>query len=140
MSKRLEQSVSDLSQAIGMLIRRLRSNNNDGLSLTESSVLKRIERDGPATTADLARAESVKPQSMGATIAALEQEGLVRRKPHPTDGRQMLIELTPRGATVRQQRTLATHAWIAEGIAELPAEDQATLFKAAALLKRLAER
>jgi DNA-binding MarR family transcriptional regulator len=32
----------------------------------------------------------VKPQSMGGTLAAMEEEGLVERQPHPTDGRQIL--------------------------------------------------
>ena len=65
-------------------------------------VMRRLDTDGPATTADLARAEGVKPQSMGATIAALEEKGIVERKPHPTDGRQMNIALTAKGATVRK--------------------------------------
>ena len=83
--------------------------------MTESAVMARLDKDGPATTADLARAESMKPQSMGATIAALEEMGVVARKcencgfsmkadriasfrkPHPTDGRQMNIELTAKG-------------------------------------------
>jgi DNA-binding MarR family transcriptional regulator len=69
--------------------------------LTESAVLARLAKDGAATTADLARAESVKPQSMGATVATLEELGLVQRKPHRTDGRQMNIELTAKGVAVR---------------------------------------
>ena len=65
----------------------------------------RLDTHGPMTTAELARAEMVKPQSMGTLLAELEQDGLVRRQPHPTDGRQILFSLTDagvgRGASAR---------------------------------------
>jgi len=57
--------------------------------------MSRLARDRPAAPADLARAEGMKPQSMGTTVAALEDMGMVERKPRPTDGRQVNIELTP---------------------------------------------
>ncbi len=66
--------------------------------------MARLAKDGPATTADLARAESMKPQSMGTTIAALEEMGIVERKPHPTDGRQMNIELTAKRRRRAEER------------------------------------
>ena len=62
------------------------------------------------TTADLARAEFVKPQSMGTTLADLEQAGLVQRRPHPTDGRQVLFALTAEGMEARRQRNIAKTA------------------------------
>ena len=74
---------------------------------------------GPATTAELARAESMKPQSMGATVAALEEMGMVERKPHPTDGRQMNIELSAKGAAVRNSARDAKRTWLAQAIAQL---------------------
>src|ERR1700689_2088232 len=101
--KSLEASVSDLTQTVGLLVRRPRpAAASHELSLTESAVMARLAREGPATTAELARAESMKPQSMGATIAALDEMGIVERKPHPTDGRQVNIELTAKGAAVRK--------------------------------------
>ena len=69
----------------------------------ESAVIARLAKHGPATAAELARAEGMRPQSMGTTIAALEEMGLVERKPHPTDGRQMNIELTAKAAAVRNR-------------------------------------
>ena len=71
--KTAEAEMQDFTQAIGLLVRRLRAaGRSQDLSLTESAVLARLDREGPATTADLARAEGVKPQSMGATVSALE--------------------------------------------------------------------
>ena len=84
-----ETAITELSLAIGQLLRRLRAESNpDGLTWSQTMALSRLEKAGPMTTADLARAESVKPQSMGATLTELEREGLVERQPHPTDGRR----------------------------------------------------
>jgi len=110
------------------------------LSLTEAAVMARLANDGPATTADLARAEGVKPQSMGATIAALEQMRMVERKPHPTDGRQVHIALTAKGAAVRNSVKDAKRTWLAQAVAQLDEQERVTLFKAAAIIRRLAEK
>ncbi len=101
--------------------------------------MARLAKDGPATTADLARAESVKPQSMGATIAALEEMGLVERKPHSTDGRQVNIELTSKGEAMRKSAKDAKRTWLAQAIAQLDKQEQATLFTAGEIIKRLVE-
>jgi DNA-binding MarR family transcriptional regulator len=138
--KPLEIAVIDFTQAIGLLMRRVRAAAaSHELSLTESAVMARLAKDGPATTADLARAESMKPQSMGTTIAALEERGMVERKPHPTDGRQVNIELTAKGAAVRKSAKDAKRTWLAQAIAQLDEEERETLFKAGEIIKRLVE-
>jgi DNA-binding MarR family transcriptional regulator len=138
--KPLEIAVIDFTQAIGLLMRRVRAAAaSHELSLTESAVMARLAKDGPATTADLARAESMKPQSMGTTIAALEERGMVERKPHPTDGRQVNIELTAQGAAVRKSAKDAKRTWLAQAIAQLDEEERETLFKAGEIIKRLVE-
>jgi len=101
--------------------------------------MARLAKDGPATTADLARAEGMKPQSMGATIAALEEMAMVERKPHPTDRRQVHIELTAKGTAVRKSAKEAKRTWLAQAIAQLDKHDQATLFAAGEIIKRLVE-
>ncbi len=127
-------------QAMGLLVRRVRAAAaSHELSLTEAAVLGRLSKDGPATTADLARAESMKPQSMGATIATLEEMGLVERRPHPTDGRQMIIGLTVRGAAVRKSAKDAKHHWLAQAIAQLDEGEREILFQAGEIIERLAE-
>jgi len=137
----LEHSLSELTQAIGLVLRRVRAaTGTQELSWAESAVLGRLAREGPATTSELARAEAVKPQSMGTTIAALAAMGLVERRPHPTDGRQVHIQLTAQGAATRQRIKEAKHTWLAQVISELEPQEQETLFAAGAILKRLAER
>jgi DNA-binding MarR family transcriptional regulator len=139
--KNIETEVIELTHALGLLIRRVRAAAaSHELSLTESAVMKRLATEGPATTADLARAESVRPQSMGATIAALEEMGMVEREPHPTDGRQVYIALTAKGAAVRKSTGDAKRTWLAQAVAQLEPEERETLFTAGEILKRLAEK
>jgi DNA-binding MarR family transcriptional regulator len=136
--KNLDSAVSDFIQAIGLLVRRVRAaSGSHELSLTESAVVGRLARNGPATTADLARAESMKPQSMGATIAALEEMGFVERKPHPTDGRQVNIQLTTKGAAARESARSAKRKWLAEMVAQLDEQEREILFEAGEIIQRL---
>ena len=133
-----EIDVSDLIQSVGLLVRRVRAAAaSHELSLTESAVLARVAKHGPVTIADLARAESMKPQSMGSTVAALEEMGYVRRKPHPTDGRQVHIDLTPKGLAVRNRLGDAKRNWLAQAVARLDEEEQQTLFRAGEIIRRL---
>jgi len=139
--KTLAAAVTDLTQAIGLLVRRVRAAAaSHELSLTEAAVMKRLATDGPATTADLARAESMKPQSMGTTIAALEEMGMVARKPHPTDGRQVNIELTAKGAAVRKSTRDAKRTWLTQAVSQLNEHERETLFAAGEIIKRLAQK
>jgi len=136
----IETDVFDFTQAVGLLVRRVRAAAaSHELSLTESAVMRRLDKDGPATTAELARAEGMKPQSMGATVAALEERGLVERRRHPTDGRQLNLQLTAKGAAVRKSVRDAKRTWLAQAVAQLDKKEQDTLFAAGEIIKRLAE-
>jgi DNA-binding MarR family transcriptional regulator len=139
-SKTHDITIIEFGQAVGRLARRIKAAAaSHELSLTESAVLVRLDKHGPATTADLARAEAVKPQSMGATVAALEERGLVARKPHPTDGRQVNIALTAKGLEVRESARDARRTWLSEALSQLSAEERDLLFKAGKIIMRLAE-
>ena len=137
-----ETDVNELILAIGLLIRKIRSeapSEVSELSLTQKAVLVRLEKDGPATIADLARSENVKPQSMGTAVAGLEEAGMILRKPHPTDGRQINIEISAKAAAMRKTNKAAKRTWLAQAIAKLSKADQAKLFEAGEIIKHLAE-
>jgi DNA-binding MarR family transcriptional regulator len=137
----LDAAVSDLIRAVGLLVRRVRAAAaSHELSLTESAVMARLAREGPLTTADLARAEGMKPQSMGTTVAALEEMGIVERKPHPTDGRQVNIQLTAKGVALRKSAKDAKLSWLAHAVGQLDKKEQVTLFAAGEIIQRLAEK
>ena len=135
-------AVEDFALALRLLVRRIRADRPpefQEFSWTQQEVLRRLEKDGPATAADLARAEGVKPQSMGTALGLLEKMGLVERKAHPTDGRQINIKLTTKGIALRKNTKEATHGWLSQAIAKLDRQEQTTLFKAGQLIKRMAE-
>lgn len=136
----IEAAITELSLAVGQLIRRLRSESNpDGLTWSQTVVLARLASAGPMVTADLARAEAVKPQSMGATLAELELDGLVKRRAHPTDGRQVLFELTADGVEARRKRSAAKQKWLLDAMAQFTVDERRTLVAAAGLIRRLSE-
>lgn len=134
----LEAEVADFAHSIGLLIRKVRAAAaSHGLSLSESSVIARLSREGPATTAELARIEGVRPQSMGATISALEDAGLVQRSPHPTDGRQMNVGLTEKGVALRKNIGETKRTWLASEISRLDEGERETLFHAGEIIRKL---
>lgn len=135
-----ELVVSDLRLAIGQFLRRLRTEANPSeLNLSQMSALARLEQGGPTTTADLARLESMKPQSMGSVLASLESEGLVKRQPHPTDGRQVLFALTKKGIEERRQRQSAKHDWLMAAVGKLDPEELQILAAAIPFIRRIGE-
>ncbi|MGO8885171.1 MAG: MarR family winged helix-turn-helix transcriptional regulator [Streptosporangiaceae bacterium] len=130
-----------LRDSIGLLVRRLRQMQAEGdLTLPESSALARLDRDGPATPSALAKREQISPQSMGATLAALETRGLVARRPDPADGRSVIISLTEAGRETVQNRRAAKTEHLAEALATtFSRAEREQLMAAALLIERLAE-
>ena len=140
MARTRDLDIGDFAQTIGRLVRHMRAAAaQHELSLTESAVLARLGRDGPATTAELARAEGMRPQSMSAAIATLEERGLIERKPHPSDGRQVNLALTEKGIAVRSSTKDLKRAWLAQATAGLEDEELLILARAGGILKRLLE-
>ena len=117
--KTFDIAVTDFVHSVGLLVRRARAAASNELSWTETGVLKRLANDGPATTADLARSQGMRPQSMRTIVAALENMGMVQRKPHATDGRQVNLVLTAKGAAFQKSAGDAKRTWVAQTIARL---------------------
>jgi DNA-binding MarR family transcriptional regulator len=140
MRRTRDLDVSDFSRTLGRLVRHMRAAAaQHELSLTESAVLARLAREGPATTAELARAEGMRPQSMSAVVAGLTDRGLIERKPHPSDGRQVNIALTDRGVAVRNSTVDLKRAWLAQATGRLTDEERQVLARAGEILGRLLE-
>ncbi len=138
--KTFDIAVNDFGQSIGLLVRRARAAAaSHELSWTETAVLTRLAKDGPATTADLARAQGMRPQSMRTIITTLEEMGMIVRKPHATDGRQVNIDLTAKGTAVQRSAGDAKRTWLAQAIAQLDEQERETLFAAGRIIKRLVQ-
>ena len=140
-----EPDVQDIAAAlrvsIGMLLRRLRQvRPDDELTLPESSALARLDRTGPATPGALAKIEQISPQSMGATLAALEARGLVERHPDPEDGRRVVLSVTGAGLELLRNKRGARTGRLAQALsAGFTADELRQLAAAAPLLERLAQ-
>lgn len=138
-SSRAPALAQDLRALLSKLKRRLREQGHGGdLTPSQVSVLLRLEKDGPATAAGLARAEGMRPQSMGPVIAALEGAGLVSGAPDPNDGRQTLLSLTDACRKWAQEGRAARQDWLTRTIqARLSPQEQDELAAVVELLKRL---
>jgi DNA-binding MarR family transcriptional regulator len=125
----------------GQLKRRLREQATIGdLTWSQILVLSRLERDGPATVSTLARAEGMRPQSMGANIAALEAAGFVTGTPDPDDGRQTILAITDACRDWLKAGRAARHDWLFRAIqTNLSPAEQEELGRALVLLKRLVD-
>ena len=132
--------AAELRAVIGKLKRRLREQAGSAdLTPSQTSALLRLEREGPATVSALARAEGVRSQSMGATVASLEAAGLVRGEPDPDDGRRTVLSLTDACRRWLSETRAARQDWLTGNIeTKLSREEQASLAVAVELLKRLA--
>lgn len=131
-------TASELRAVLGQLMRRLRAQH--GFPLSHGAVLGRLDREGPRSVSELALAERMRPQSMAQTVADLERDGLVARRPDPGDRRRALVELTDEGRATLTADRGRREGWLAEAIEELEPAEQAVLAQSAALLRRLAER
>jgi DNA-binding MarR family transcriptional regulator len=136
-----ERAAAELRVVLGRLVRRLRQAHEPGeLTLSEVSVLARLDRDGPATPGVLAGGERVRPQAMGTTLAALEQRGLVARMPDPDDGRRVSMSITEDGRQVLLDRRSASVHRLARALADgFGPEERRRLMEVIPLLDRLAD-
>jgi len=110
------------------------------LTLPETSALARLDRGGPTTAAALAKLEQISPQSMGATLGALEARGLVDRRPDPGDGRRAVISLTDAGRQILRNRRTAKTEQLAQALSTgFTGPELKQLMAAAPLIERLAQ-
>jgi len=130
-----------LRVSIGLLARRLRQAQVEGeLTLAETSALVRLDRGGPSTPGALAKLEQITPQSMGATLGALEVRGLVQRRPDPEDGRRTVISLTEFGLRVVQDRRNSRTEQLAKALSMgFTRTELKQLMAVAPLIERLAQ-
>jgi DNA-binding MarR family transcriptional regulator len=131
--------ASPLRLAVMRLARRMRAERADtALSLSQLAALATVERHGPLTPGELAGQERVQPPSMTRIVTTLQDAGLVHRTPHPSDGRQVLLEVTADGRALLHEDRRRRDAWLAHRLDELEEADRAVLRDAVAVLDRLA--
>ncbi len=132
-------AARDLRVVVSRLRRRLREvATADDLTPSQTAVLLRLAKDGPASTSQLAGAERVRPQSMAATVAGLDRHGLIDRTPDPHDGRRQLITLTALGRRRAESDRKVREEWLVRAMQDRYTErERQVINDALALLGRL---
>lgn len=135
------QLASEIRAAFRKL--KLRAREHDGgddLTMSQVSVILRLEKDGASTVSNLARVEGMRPQSMSAVVAPLQESGLVRGTADPNDARQTLMSLTPKCLKWLQDGRAARQDWLTATISrKLSTAEQEKVQAALELLARLVE-
>lgn len=130
--------AAELSLAVVRLTRCLRGRRPEAqVSLTQMSALATLHRDGAMTPGMLAAKERVQPPSMTRVIAMLSDLGLVKRDPHPTDGRQIVVSLSAAGRSLVQDEANAREAWMTEQLSALTPEQRQVLDQAVDIMNRI---
>ena len=131
--------ASELRMQVMRLRRRLASERHpdNELSLSSMAVLGALHRMGDLTVGELAARERVQPPSMTRTINCLEAGGYVTRRPHETDGRQILVALTDLGRETLLADRKRRDAWLAVRLSELSKEERDALRRAVPVLEKL---
>ncbi len=126
----------ELRETLARGTRRLRIES--GPSVSQLAVISHLRRRGPLSTNDLAATERVRPQSMTGTVRSLEESGMVRRRPHPTDRRQMLVELTRKGIKTLEDVYAMREDWLTSVILQkLTANERRELQSGLKLVQRI---
>jgi DNA-binding MarR family transcriptional regulator len=133
--------AAELRTTFGNLKRKVRQQGGrHDLTSSQIAIILRLEKDGPATVSSLARAEGMRPQSMSAIIAPLEEMGLVAGAADPNDGRKTLMSLTKVCKKQIEDGRAARQDWLAQAIQQkLSPQEQKTVSSAIQLLSRLTE-
>ena len=132
--------ASELRFSVARLSRRLRNERDpdNPLSFGALSALGILFREGECTIGTLAAHERVRPPSMTRTVNCLVEDGYAVRRPHESDGRQVLVDLTDKGREILLADRRRRDAWLAQRLRELTPEERAVLRDAAPLIQRLA--
>ncbi|KAB8194635.1 MarR family transcriptional regulator [Nonomuraea phyllanthi] len=110
------------------------------LSFTTLSVLDTLaSAGGPIRLTDLTRTEQVSQPGLTQLVTRLERDGLVERRPDPSDGRAVLVHLTEAGRQVGRSRHADRTRHLAPLIARLSPEQRRAIAGALPALTRLAE-
>jgi DNA-binding MarR family transcriptional regulator len=133
--------ASLLRPSLLRLTRVIRNQRVDlSVTLTQLSAMGTLKKHGPMSAGELAACERVQPPSMTKVLANLDERGLVRRQPHPTDRRQAIIAITDAGLALLDSERRSRDAWLSQRLAELGPQERAVLRDAAPVLAKLAEQ
>ena len=108
-------------------------------SFSTLSVLHTLARRGPMRLTDMLATEQLKQPALTSLVAKLERDGLLRRRPDPSDGRAMLLSLTRAGRQIVRSRHANRVAKLSRLVDQLTPEEHAVIAGSVDVLARLTE-
>lgn len=124
-------------QSLMPLVRKLRTNVEEGMTPGQVSAMATVAREGPITLGDLASAERVTPPMITKMANALEAKGLIERQPCVDDKRVVRISLTPEGRRLLERSAARRNTWLAERFSALTEAERVALAEAVTVFERL---
>jgi DNA-binding MarR family transcriptional regulator len=136
-----DEIASALRIVVGRLVRRLRQLHEEGdLTLSELSVLARLDQSGPLPARLVAEQERVTPQAMSQIVGVLEDRTMITRAPDPDDGRRVLLSASEAGRALLAGRCSTKARRLARALeSTLTSAEQNQLAAVLPLIDRLAE-
>ena len=138
-SSQLDDIEEALPQRSAALSRLFLTRSSVCVSRTEVGVLRNL-REGPRRITELATEERVTQPAITLLVNRLEERGWVKRVPDPSDGRAVLVSLTPVGEDVFERLRAEYRALLHDEMAMLDDTEVATLAAAVEILDRLIAR
>lgn len=132
--------VARLRGVISRLARQLNNTSTgEGLTPSQYSVLGLVRSRGPLGLAELTDLEGLNPTMLSRIVRKLDEHGLIRRLPDPSDLRAVRVEITAEGALVHQRIRDRRTSVLSEWLGRLPDETATTLLASVPALEALAE-
>jgi DNA-binding MarR family transcriptional regulator len=138
-SSQLDEIAEALPQRSAALSRLFLTRTSVCVSRTEVGVLRSLTA-GPRRITELAAEERVTQPAITLLVNRLEERGWVKRIADPSDGRAVLVSLTPVGEAVFEQLRAEYRALLHEEMAMLDDSEVAALAAAVDILDKLIER
>lgn len=111
-----------------------------GMTYARMRLLGALHCNGPQIMSSISEELGVTRRNVTALVDALEEERLVRRKPHPTDRRATVIEMTDRGEETMDRVYDEHRAAVAELFADLDEKDRSELMRMLGVLRETLRR
>jgi DNA-binding MarR family transcriptional regulator len=124
-------------QSLMPLVRKLRTNVEEGMTPGQMSTLATVAREGSITLGDLAAAERVTPPMITKMANALEEKGLIERQPCADDKRVVRVALTTEGRRLLDRSSARRNTWLAERFGALTEGERRALAEAVTVFERL---
>ncbi len=129
-----------LARLSGLLLRRIREQSVSGLSISQDWIMALLaESPGGLSSAELARAQGVRAQTMSTAVLGLQKAGFVSGAPDGADGRRTILHATDEGIQALDASREAKERWLEQALEDFGSAELAQLDTGLDMLERIAK-